>query len=302
MDAELGRRDFLRAGSALAAGAVLGGVGGRCAAAVGKVACSTPTAAAMGWLVGAQLYTFRRFDLYEALDMIAELGLCHIEPCFFLRLDKKRPKLKVNEDLPAGARKELKRKLGDLGIAMSAFYAKLGPDKEKNRKTFVFCKEMGVRAMVAEPSAEALDAIEPLCDEYEINLAIHNHPRKPNYAYWNPEGVMKACKGRGRRIGTCPDTGHWVRSGLEPVECLKVYEGRIHDVHLKDAAEKGNTKSRDVPLGQGAGNYSAVLAELKRQGYRGVMTVEYEHDSPKLVDDVRACAAFVEKTAKSLGG
>jgi sugar phosphate isomerase/epimerase len=301
MDATLGRRAFLKAGSVLAAGAALGGVGGRSAAA-GKVTCSTPTAAEMGWLIGAQLYTFRRFALYEALDMIADLGMCAIEPCFFLRLDKKRPNLQVNQDLPAEVRKELKGKLADLGIAMAAFYADLGPDKDKNRRIFEFSKEMGVRAIVAEPSAEALDAIEPLCDEYEINLAIHNHPRKEGYAYWDPEAVMKVCKGRSPRIGTCPDTGHWTRSGLDPVACLKVYEGRIHDVHLKDAAEKGNTKSRDVPLGQGAGNYKAVLAELKRQGYRGLMTVEYEHDSPQLVDDVRACAAFVEKTAKALNG
>jgi sugar phosphate isomerase/epimerase len=300
MDARLGRRAFLKAGSALAAGTALGGIGGW-AAAAGKATCSTPTAAKMGWTVGAQLYTFRRFALYEALDMIADLGLTVIEPCFFLRLDKKRPNLQVNQDLPADVRKQLQKRLADRGIAMAAYYGDLGGDKDKNRKTFEFAKEMGVRAIVAEPSAEAVDAIEPLCDEYEINLAIHNHPRKPNYAYWDPKAVMKVCKDRSRRIGTCPDTGHWTRSGLDPVACLKVYEGRIHDVHLKDAAEKGNTKSRDVPLGQGAGNYKAVLAELKRQGYRGLMTVEYEHDSPHLVDDVRQCAAFVEKTAQAFG-
>jgi sugar phosphate isomerase/epimerase len=113
---------------------------------------------------------------------------------------------------------------------------------------------------------------------------------------------MAACNGRSQRIGTCPDTGHWVRSGLDPVACLKAYQGRIHDVHLKDALEKGNTSSRDVPLGQGAANYAAVLAELKRQGYTGAMTIEYEHDSPRLLDDVRACAAFVEQQAKALAG
>jgi sugar phosphate isomerase/epimerase len=37
---------------------------------------------------------------------------------------------------------------------------------------------------------------------------------------------------------------------------------------------------------------------LKRQGYRGVMTIEYEHDSPELMADVAKCVAFVEDFAK----
>ena len=30
------------------------------------------------------------------------------------------------------------------------------------------------------------------------------------------------------------------------------------------------------------------------------MTIEYEHDSPELMDDVAKCVAFVEKMAKQL--
>ena len=33
--------------------------------------------------------------------------------------------------------------------------------------------------------------------------------------------LLDLCKGRGKRIGACCDTGHWVRSGLDPVACLK---------------------------------------------------------------------------------
>lgn len=301
MDANLKRRAFLKVGAAGLAVAAAGG-GLTAAEAVVKVVCSTPSAAKLGWQVGGQLYTFRRFPFYEALDMIAGLGFVCVEPCFFLKLDKARPQLKTNEDLPADVRKELKGRLADRGIAMSVFYSNVGADKDKDkaRKIFEFAKEMGAGVIVAEPPAEALDLIEPLCDEYAINLAIHNHPEKPGYTNWKPENVMALCQNRSKRIGACPDTGHWVRSGLDPVACLKTYEGRIHNVHLKDALEKGNRTSRDVPLGQGAAGYAAVLAELKRQGYRGAMTIEYEHDSPQLVDDVRACAAFVEKTAKEL--
>jgi sugar phosphate isomerase/epimerase len=185
---------------------------------------------------------------------------------------------------------------------MSAFYGDLGADQARARKIFEFCKELGTGTVVAEPPAAALDMIERLCDEYRIDLAIHNHPKSPKSMYWSPEKVLAACQGRGKRIGACCDTGHWVRSGLDPVESLRKLQGRVLGFHLKDVAEKGKPEARDVPLGEGQANYAAVLRELKRQNYRGVMTIEYEHDSPELMTDVAKCVAFVEKMAQSLAG
>lgn len=300
MKSGIQRRDFLKSGSVLVAGAAIGGF--NVAGASEKVRCSTPSAVKLGWIVGSSQYTFRRFSLFEALGMIADLGIQGVEPDFFLPLDKARPKLKVNQDLSPEVRKELKQRLADRGMTMLAFYSNLGAKMDDARKIFDFCKEMGVGTIVAEPPPETFDAIEKLCDEYQINLAVHNHPKKPNYKYWDPDNVLAVCKGRGKRIGACCDTGHWVRSGLDCVECLKKLEGRILAFHLKDVAEKGNPAARDVPLGKGKADYTAVLKELKRQGYRGYMGIEYEHDSPQLIDDVTQCAAFVEKTAKELGG
>ena len=81
-------------------------------------------------------------------------------------------------------------------------------------------------------------------------------------------------------------------------------EGRILGFHLKDAAEMGNRESRDVPLGEGKADYAAVVKELKRQGYCGVVAIEYEyeHDSPEIKADVAKCVAFVEKTSQALDG
>ena len=296
MHANMKRRDFLKTGSALLAGTALATPSW----ASEKARCSSPTAAAMGWHVGVAQYTFRRFSFYEALEMTADLGIQNIEPAFFLRLDKSRPELKVNEELAPAVRKELKQKLGDAGITISGFYSNLNTDADQAKRIFEFCKEMGIASIVAEPQAEAFDMIEKLCDEYEINLAVHNHPESPTSKYWKPENVLAVCKDRGPRIGGCCDTGHWVRSGLDPVACLKKMEGRILGFHLKDAAEIGVVECRDMPLGEGAGNYAAVLTELNRQGYRGVMTIEYEHDSPELNEDVAKCVAFVEKIAKKL--
>lgn len=294
------RRDFLQTGALAAAGAALTAVGVDPTCAAEKVRCSSPTAARLGWRVGVAQYTFRRFSLFEMLDMLVELGIEYVELGFFLPLDKARPKLQSNEKLPPPVRKELKQRLADRGLAMSGFYADLKADQDEARRIFEFCKEMGAGTVIAEPPPEAFDMIEKLCDEYGVNVAIHNHPESPHSRYWRPENVLAVCKGRSKRIGACCDTGHWVRSGLDPVECLKKLEGRILGFHLKDVAEKGNRQSRDVPLGQGAGNYTQVMAEIKRQGYQGVTAIEYEHDSPELMADVAKCVAFVEQMAQKL--
>ena len=298
----MGRREFIKAAGAVGAGVTLGNLAGRSARAAGAVKTSTPTAEKLGWKLACQLYTFRHVTFYEAVEQIASLGVRLVEPCFFLRLAKDRPKLTTGESLSPAQRKELRKKLADRGMKMPNFYANLGADQDAARRSFDFAREMGVKTFVAEPPAtkKAFDAIEKLCDEYKINLAVHNHPKGPGSKFWHPDNVLKVCKGRGKRIGACCDTGHWVRSGLDPVECLRKMKGRIITMHLKDVAKSGDPKARDVPLGTGKAKYAAVLRELHAQGFKGVLAIEYEHQSPKLLDEVAACLKFVEKTAKSL--
>ena len=56
----------------------------------------------------------------------------------------------------------------------------------------------------------------------------------------------------------CTDVGHWYRSGLVSLECLKKVEGYINSVHFKDL----NLNKQDVPLDTGVFNASELLTEL----------------------------------------
>lgn len=293
------RRAFLQTAAALTSGALLMRPTQLWASA-GANQLSTPSAAKLGWDVGIEMYTFRSISLYQALEPIEKLGVQHIEAGYFLPLDNQRPGLTTSDKLTAAERQELRKRLADHGVRMTNYYSDVNTDREAAIRAFEFAQEMGVQTIVAEPVAEAFDTLEPLCDKYAINLAIHNHPQSPESKYWHPEKVMAVCKNRSQRIGGCCDTGHWVRSGLKPLECLKIMQGRIVSFHLKDVGEWGKPEARDVPLGQGLADYTAVLGELKAQGFKGLMSIEYEHESPQLVDDVAACLAFVEKTAAQL--
>ena len=260
---------------------------------------STPNAEKMGWRLSCGLYTFRDRSFYEAIEVIAGLGIQNVEPAFFLPLSKEQPDLKTSEMLSPEQRKEMKKRLNDRGLKMASYYAPLDADTSAFRKVFDFSKEMGVETLVAEPPAEVIEAIDKLCQEYKINLAIHNHSEAAGSKYWKPENVLKVCEGRSKAIGGCPDTGHYVRTGLDPVECLRKLEGHIITVHLKDAAEMGNPDSRDVPLGEGKANYTKVLQTLQAMKFRGLATIEYEHLSPQLVEDVAKCVKFVEDFAST---
>ncbi len=297
---QLSRRGFLVAAGGLGTGAVLAMAPLGRAEETEKVKLGTPNAEKIGWRLSCNLYTFRDRSFYEALDVIAGLGIRNVEPAFFLPLSKEQPDLKTSEALTPAQRKEMKKRIDDRGMKMASYYASLEADTSGFRKVFDFAKEMGVETLVAEPPAEVFETLDSLCQEYKMNLAIHNHSEAAGSKYWKPENVLKVCEGRSKAIGACPDTGHYVRTGLDPVQCLKKLNGRIITVHLKDAAEMGNPESRDVPLGEGKANYTQVLQTLRDMKFRGLATIEYEHLSPQLVEDVAKCVKFVETFAASV--
>jgi sugar phosphate isomerase/epimerase len=133
-----------------------------------------------------------------------------------------------------------------------------------------------------------------MCYRYNINAAVHDHP-KPS-RYWSPDIVIEAIRNRGMRVGACADTGHWSRSGLKPVECLHKLAGRIITLHFKDIAG-----GEDKPWGTGDGDARGMLEELHNQGFRGVFSLEYETgQGAELEANAARCIAFFDKVAAEL--
>ncbi len=253
-----------------------------------------------GWRLSVQAYTFNRFTFYEAIDKTASLGLEWIEAYPGQLLSKERPGLRFDHNTPPEIRDEVKAKLADAGIRIINYgVVGLGNDEAKCRKVFDFAKDMGIETIVSEPPEDAFDMIEGLCDEYEINLAIHNHP-KPS-RYWNPETVLKVCKGRSKRIGACADTGHWMRSGLNPLQMLKKLEGRIVSLHFKDLIPENDGEDfHDVVWGTGRCDAEAILKELHRQNFEGVFSIEYEYNWENSLPEVRGCVGYFNEVSGEL--
>src|SRR5690606_30368730 len=101
---------------------------------------------------------------------------------------------------------------------------------------------------ISEPPLEALDTIERFCDEYDIQLAIHNHDQAASPNYWSPEAVMNVVRDRGPRIGVCGDMGYWMRSGIDPVAAVSTIGHRLFEVQMHDLNELSG-EGHDVPWG-----------------------------------------------------
>ena len=252
-----------------------------------------------GWRLGMQAYSFNRFTFYEAIDKNASLGLDWIEAYPGQKLRKEKSNVRFDHNLSPALQKEVKQKLTDAGVRLVNYgVVGLGTNEAENRKVFDFAKAMGIETIVSEPPFDAFDLIDRLCREYKIKVALHNHPK--NSRYWNPETVLKVCKGRSKWIGACADTGHWMKSGVNPVEALKKLEGRIISLHLKDLNEFGVRGAHDVIWGTGKANMQAILSELHRQKFQGVFSIEYEHNWLNSVPEIRGCVAYFNRMGNRL--
>jgi sugar phosphate isomerase/epimerase len=252
-----------------------------------------------GWRLGTQAYTFRLFTFYEAVDKAAELGLDWIEMYPGQKICEEFGDAKTGPDMTPAQRKAVKEKLRSAGIRLVNFgVVGLGEDEQANRKVFEFARNMGIETIVSEPPQECLEQIDRLCNEYGINVAIHNHP-KPS-RYYDPKSVLEAVKDRSKYIGACADVGHWCRSGIDPVEGIKMLEGRIISLHFKDLNEFGKRDAHDVHWGTGITRVGEILETLHSQGFKGVFSIEYEYNWNNSVPDVFECVQYFNKKASQL--
>ena len=232
--------------------------------------------------VAMQCWTFRKFTFFETLEKVKELGVEYLQPYSGQVLSKDTGDVKFGPDLTDEQVKLVKTRLMKHGIMLASYGVVNFENNEASmRKVFDFAKKMGIRTIVTEPSYDDYSLIEKMVREYNINIAIHNHPVPSKYA--RPETVIINVKGRDGRIGACADTGHWMRSGVNPVAALVALDGRITDVHLKDLNEFGDKDAHDVPFGQGKANIHDILAELTLQNYQGYISIE--HENPDEVDN-----------------
>ncbi|MBU6486814.1 MAG: myo-inosose-2 dehydratase [Burkholderiales bacterium] len=137
--------------------------------------------------------------------------------------------------------------------------------------------------------AARLDRFAQYTLSHGVRVAYHHHMG----AYVEtPADVENLMRRTSDALGLLLDTGHITFAGGDPLATLEAYAPRICHVHCKDVRPEivKLARNRDwsfleavingaftVP-GDGAVDFAAVIASLKRHGYRGWLVVEAEQD------------------------
>ena len=250
------------------------------------------------WKIGIQTWTFRMFTLQEAIAKADSAGVKNLEAFWGQRLSKDLNDTFGIRLSPSG-RAALKDMLKSKGMSITAMGVISPRTREDWIQAFELAKEFGLSYITSEPLKHLWDMIDSLAGHYGIRVAIHEHGR-PN-PYWHPDSVLAAIKNH-PNLACCADLGHWARSGLDPVDCLKKLEGHVIGVHLKDIATFNDLKAADVPVGKGVINYPAVFDELARQRFNGMLSIEQEsnwyNSLPEVTNTVRYYHSEVNRLSK----
>lgn len=238
-----------------------------------------------GFKLGIQLYSLRGYDVDQALQHASALGFEQVE--FYSGM--------LATDAPSDVIKATRKKVEDLGMSISAHGVNgMSKDAAANRKLFEFAKELGIPTITADPDPDSFDNLDGLVKEFDIRVAIHNHG--PRHRYNKAIDVLNAIEGHDERIGACADLGHYIRSGQDATEVIRLLKGRLYGIHLKDFADMQDV-SKGVVLGKGHLDVEGVFRALKAVDFpeNGAVSLEYEENPQDPIDDIRQCMAAAKE-------
>lgn len=211
-------------------------------------------------------YTYKHFNIDETLAFMEKIDV------HYLCIKDFHLPLNSDEAQIAAFKVKLAAK-GVTGYAVGPIYMRSEAEIDR---AFAYAKRVGVNMLVGVPNYELLDYTEKKVQEYDIRLAIHLHgPDQTTYP--DATDIWNHVKDRDARMGICLDVGHDLRYGQDPVADLKRYHKRVFDMHIKDVTEASKA-GKGTPLGRGKVDYPALVKMMRKVGYSGCCSLEYERD------------------------
>lgn len=242
--------------------------------------------------IGIGLYTFKNHSFAKALSLASDSAkVRYIEGFTYYKLgadfdNQYFGKLQDEKHIATIIESLKKNNLQMISMFLG------GSTKEEWIRSFNLARGLGLQYIVSEPAKRDWDYLDSMAAVYNVKIAIHQHAKSHNSPYWHPDSVLVALEGH-PNFRVCADLGHWARSGLDVVECLKKLEGYIVELHLKDVSALGEANAEDVNPGKGIIDWPGVLKELKRQRFRGIAYIECEHNFDNNINDVRETIQFI---------
>jgi len=261
MKNNLSRRSFLAtSGTTLATGSIS-------FSKTGAAQPGVPAKKPSKLVLGMASYTFRTFKLEEAISMTKRLGLTRLS-----LKDMHLPLTLSDADIKAAI--SLVKNAGIEPYSCGVVYMK--SEQEVNR-AFEYAKSAGMSVIIGVPNHELLALVNKKIQEYNIQVAVHNHG-PGDKLYPSPESVYEKIKTLDKRCGMCIDIGHTQRIGIDPSDAVKQYADRVLDIHVKDVSAP-TTQGSTVEIGRGVIDIPKFLKTLMQIKYSGIVSLEYEKDN-----------------------
>ena len=216
--------------------------------------------------IGLAGFNFRDFNIDQTLQMIHRMGVKYLSV-----KDFHLPQNSTSEQIAA-----FRQKLAAAGVegyTLGPIYMNTRADVDR---VFDYVKRYGVKMFIGVPAYDLLPYIDQKVKEYDVRMAIHTHGPDTKL-FPDAADVMAHVSALDPRIGICLDLGHTTRFGASCVNDLKRYKARIFDIHIKDetaAAKSGQT----CEMGRGVMDIPAIVRTLRKIGYTGVCSLEFEKD------------------------
>lgn len=228
----------------------------------------------MGWQLGSQAYTFKDGTFVTALEKTKSLGLKWIEIFPGQKFsDEPGKDFQTNDKATPEQRAMMKKALADAGIKPFSYGVVGGAKADAAFESVcAFAQEMGLQFVNCEPAdLDVGAALAQVAEKHGLRIAVHNHP-KPS-KYWSPEVLLELVQKSGapKVLGSCCDTGHFVRSGLDPLECMqKLGKDTIFFFHWKDLNEKPTPAAAEAAADKRGGKKAAPAAgQAQANGKKG---------------------------------
>lgn len=251
---------------------------------VSVLAAAETMAAKARFTLGIGTYTYRGVTIDQMIERLSALKIRQIElstPEFMLAQLKP-------EKIP-----DLKAKFDRAHIQIASYYSGTVRTDEDLNKTVQTAKALGARHVSGAAMGEMLKTIDTRFQREKLTFGIHNHWfRDRKFEYQSVDDFRKALSGLTGAVGVTLDTGHIASCGYDPVEAIQQLRPYLKAVHLKDVAKANDDKN--VILGTGVAKSAAVIEELNRQRFAGLVAIEYEEGTDPQTD-VAKCVEFARR-------
>ena len=213
----------------------------------------------LGWRLGVGSGTFKLLTFSEAIDQAVRLGVVFVGGASWQKVSPALAKA-FGPELTDEELKQARLKLDAAGVRLLTFeFPALPADEAERRKLFEFGRKMGIETFIAQPAPEALEALERLCEEYRIKLALYIGGGAFS-RYDTLDDVSRAFAGRGPWIGICGEVNHL--RNVNGDQALQKLKNRLMAVSLEAPQEDGPDTTAEAITGLRQLGLEPTLFEL----------------------------------------